>query len=55
MLMGKTEPFVVMSNTAESILNSSQKERIGKIVHCDIKTIEDYGGGSARCTIAELF
>ena len=48
----------VMSSTAYSVLIDEQKNIIEKydvIVPVDVKTIEKYGGGSARCMIAELF
>ena len=48
----------VMSATAYSVLTDEQKNIIEKydvIVPVDVKTIEKYGGGSARCMIAELF
>ena len=51
MLKGINGPVVVMSSRAESVLTQEQKSQIGRIMHSDIKTIEDYGGGSARCTI----
>ena len=41
-----------------SQLKPDQLSRISKhteIIHSDIKTIENYGGGSARCMIAEIF
>ena len=48
----------VMSATAYSVLTDEQKNIIEKydvIVPVDVHTIEKYGGGSARCMIAELF
>ena len=48
----------VMSATAYSVLTDEQKNIIEKydvIVPVDVHTIERYGGGSARCMIAELF
>ena len=48
----------VMSATAYSVLTNEQKNIIEKydvIVPVDVHTIERYGGGSARCMIAELF
>ena len=48
----------VMSTTAYSVLTDEQKNIIEKydvIVPVDVHTIEKYGGGSARCMIAELF
>ena len=51
-------PKLVMSTNAFKSIKSNQLERILKhteIIHSDIKTIENYGGGSARCMIAEIF
>ena len=48
----------VMSATAYSALTDEQKNIIEKydvILPVDVHTIEKYGGGSARCMIAELF
>lgn len=50
--------ILVMSSTAYNILTEKQKNIIEKysvILPADVKTIEKYGGGSARCMIAELF
>ena len=47
-----------MSSQAYESLNPEQIETIEsftKILHSDIKTIETYGGGSARCMMAEMF
>ena len=54
----KSNPLLVMSSRAYSSIKNSQLKIIEKhtdIVHSDIKTIEDNGGGSARCMIAEIF
>ena len=51
-------PKLVMSTSAFKSIKSNQLSRILKhteIIHSDIKTIENYGGGSARCMIAEIF
>ena len=48
----------VMSTTAYLALTDEQKSIIEKydvILPVDVHTIEKYGGGSARCMIAELF
>ncbi len=50
--------FLVMSSSAYSTLNNYQKEIINKkstILHSPLDTIEYFGGGSARCMIAEIF
>jgi len=48
-----------MSSKAHSSLTSDNKGLLKKyykdILHSDISTIEKYGGGSARCMLAELF
>lgn len=54
----ENELILVCSNTAWGSLNRSQKELIEsktKVVTVEIPTIEMYGGGSARCMIAEVF
>lgn len=53
---GKT--FLVMSEQAFKSLTPTQIERIESftnILHAPIYTIEKYGGGSARCMMAEIF
>ncbi len=50
--------FLVMSTQAFNSLNKDQIQQIEahtNILHSDIRTIETYGGGSARCMIAEVF
>lgn len=50
--------FIVMSTNAYKSLTDDQKlaiEKTTEIVHADVSTIEFYGGGSARCMIAEIF
>lgn len=52
------ELFLVMSESAFKSLTSEQIEHIqqtNKILYSDISTIEKYGGGSARCMLAEVF
>jgi hypothetical protein len=47
-----------MSSRAYNAIKNSQLKIIEKhtdIIHSDITTIEDNGGGSARCMIAEIF
>lgn len=47
---------IVMSTSAEAALEEDQKKKLntyGRMVVCDISTIEAVGGGSARCMIAE--
>tara|TARA_B100001741_G_C16536061_1_gene591954 strand:- start:723 stop:1628 length:906 start_codon:yes stop_codon:yes gene_type:complete len=51
-------PVLIMSSRAFNSITKSQIKRIEshtEIIHSDIKTIEDNGGGSARCMIAEIF
>lgn len=53
---GKT--FLVMSEQAFDSLDDSQITRIERhthILHAPIHTIEKFGGGSARCMMAEIF
>ena len=50
--------FIVMSKMAYDSLDKEQIKKIEEtteIVCVDISTIEYYGGGSARCMIAEIF
>ncbi len=52
------EPILVMSQTAKESLEPEQIESLEKyckIIAPNISTIENNGGGSARCMIAELF
>ena len=52
------EGILVMSKQAYDSLEASQIEQLSKhtqLLHSDIKTIETYGGGSARCMMAEVF
>lgn len=52
------ETFLVMSEQAFQSLSESQIKQIEKyteILHSPITVIETYGGGSARCMIAEVF
>ena len=49
---------VIMSTRATKGLTKKNREALEKnyrIVHSDIATIEEIGGGSARCMVAELF
>jgi len=53
-----SKPKLVMSTSAFRSIKPYQLSKILKhteIIHSDIKTIENYGGGSARCMIAEIF
>ena len=52
------DTFLVMSNQAYNSLNTAQINHIQRhthIIFADIKTIETFGGGSARCMMAEIF
>jgi hypothetical protein len=52
------QTFLVMSTQAYDSLKPDQIAKIEKhtkILHSPIKTIETYGGGSARCMMAEVF
>lgn len=51
-------PFLIMSSSAFNSLTTVQIETIQQynpILHTSLTTIEQNGGGSARCMIAELF
>ncbi len=50
--------LLMMSTTAFQNFTEDQKRQISqthKIIHSELSTIEKYGGGSARCMIAEIF
>lgn len=52
------QALMVMSSRAYNSLSAQQIAEIEtfcSIVHSDIRTIETYGGGSARCMMAEIF
>ena len=53
------EYFLIMSSKAYSSLTHENLNFLSKffkdILHANIETIEKYGGGSARCMLAELF
>ncbi|AOE49221.1 citrulline utilization hydrolase CtlX [Kangiella sediminilitoris] len=54
----QNEPVIVMSQTAFQGFDKKQKQQLeahGRLICCDIKTIETIGGGSARCMVAENF
>ena len=50
---------LIMSSRALSGYSDSQLDVLNKfydrIIHSDLKTIENLGGGSARCMIMELY
>jgi hypothetical protein len=51
-------PVLVMSSEAYSVLSVEQRDRIEvhcPIVHAPLPVIEENGGGSARCMMAEVF
>ena len=55
---GKGQNVIVMSTRAYKSLTAKQIKQLkrhGQILHSDIKTIEDLGGGSVRCMMAEVF
>ncbi len=52
------QPLLVMSSTAHQALMPEQISTLQKhtqLLHVPITTIETYGGGSARCMMAEVF
>jgi hypothetical protein len=51
------ESLIIMSRNAYRALNDKQRGKLqqyGKLVYADINTIEENGGGSARCMMAEV-
>lgn len=58
-LIGKDDSqLFVMSSSAYSAFTDREKiilSQFGELCHVDLSTIETFGGGSARCMIAELF
>ena len=51
-------PILIMSSRAFNSISKSQLKKIEshtEIIHSEIKTIENNGGGSTRCMIAEVF
>jgi hypothetical protein len=58
LLTSTGESIIVMSARAKeslTVLQVSELEAFGKLIYVDLQTIENYGGGSARCMIAEIF
>jgi hypothetical protein len=54
----QNDSFIVMSQNARKGFTSNQKkflEQYGEILSFDLSTIEQIGGGSARCMMAEIF
>ena len=52
------QPYLVMSLTAYNSLSKEQISRLeshNPIIHSNLSTVENYGGGSARCMMAEIF
>jgi hypothetical protein len=52
------ETMLVMSEQAYRVLTSDQIQRLERhtrLFHANLETIETYGGGSARCMMAEVF
>ncbi len=52
------QTILVMSSTAYQALSPAQIEQLERhtqLLHSPINTIETYGGGSARCMMAEVF
>jgi len=50
--------YLIMSSQANHSLTENQVKKINSlttIIHSPLETIEKYGGGSARCMIAEIF
>ena len=54
----ESQPLIVMSLSALKSLNKNQikdLEQHGELIFSDLSVIEKYGGGSARCMMAEIF
>ncbi|MEN6452584.1 MAG: arginine deiminase-related protein [Thermoguttaceae bacterium] len=54
----RNEPRIILSARAEQGFTPEQRRRLsahGKLVSIDLDTIEQIGGGSARCMLAEVF
>ncbi len=54
----QNEKFLIMSEQAQHSLTEKQIHQIqqfSEIVSSPLYTIEQFGGGSARCMIAEIF
>lgn len=54
----KGQTYLIMSSQAYHSLSTLQLDQIQQhttILHSDLQTIERYGGGSARCMMAEVF
>lgn len=52
------QTILVMSSTAFHALTTAQVQKLEshtRLLHAPINTIETYGGGSARCMMAEIF
>ncbi len=57
-VQGKDKSYLVMSDSAKSVLTADQVKKIEKhteILSANLDTIEACGGGSARCMMAEVF
>lgn len=57
-VQGKDKSYLVMSDSAKSVLTADQLKKIEKhteILSANLDTIEACGGGSARCMMAEVF
>jgi hypothetical protein len=57
-VQGSDKSYLVMSDSARSILTADQVSKIEKhteILSANLDTIEACGGGSARCMMAEVF
>lgn len=54
-LQGRDGPIVLMSRTAHAAFTPAQLAKLPPPVVVDIPTIEEVGGGSARCMVAELW
>jgi hypothetical protein len=52
------DSLIILSDSAYNALNNSQRKSLKKyvkLVSVPVATIENYGGGSVRCMMAEIF
>lgn len=53
----KDENILLMSSRAHDAFTDDQRRKLSayaRIIHCALDTFETYGGGSARCMVAEM-
>lgn len=58
MLQANEGKLIAMSDQAYNTYTPEQRALLAKhasLLHSDISTIENYGGGSVRCMLAEFY